>query len=110
MIQITIYINTEQEAKAIGESLLKNKLVAYISIDIDNNFYTINAQNELVSEPHAVLKAITKALLFTKVEQHIHANFQKHIKLYATPIALANEEFSSYIRNTIHHKSLEEDS
>lgn len=110
MIQITIYINTEEEAKSIGESLLTNKLAAYISIDIDNNFYTINERNEVVSEPHAVLKAITKALLFTKVEQHIHACFQKHIKLYATPIALANSEFSDYIRKTIHHKSMEEDS
>ncbi len=110
MIQITIYINTEKEAKAIGESLLKNKLAAYISIDIDNNFYTINAEQALVSEPHAVLKAITKALLFTKVEQHIHHYFQKHIKLYATPIALANEEFSNYIRKTLDLNNLESES
>jgi uncharacterized protein involved in tolerance to divalent cations len=101
MIQITIYINTEAEAKKIGESLLKNKLTAYISIDIDNHFYTIDKQNKIVEEKHAVLKIITRALLFNKIEAHIHKYFEKHIKLYAVPISQSNKEFSDYIRHTI---------
>ncbi len=101
MIQITIYINTEIEARKIGESLLKNKLAAYVSIDIDNNFYTIDASQKIVIEKHAVLKAITRAMLFDKVEDHIHKHFKKHIKLYATPISQSNQEFSDNIRATI---------
>jgi uncharacterized protein involved in tolerance to divalent cations len=101
MIQITIYINTEAEAKKIGESLLKNKLAAYISIDIDNHFYTVNKNNEIHIEKHAVIKAITRALLFEKVETHIHKHFKKHIKIYAVPVAQSNKEFSDYIRHTI---------
>jgi uncharacterized protein involved in tolerance to divalent cations len=101
MIQITIYINTEAEAKEIGESLLKNKLTAYISIDIDNHFYTIDKNNSVVEEKHAVLKVITRALLFEKIETHIHQYFKKHIKLYAVPISQSNKEFSDYIMHTI---------
>jgi uncharacterized protein involved in tolerance to divalent cations len=101
MIQITIYINTEAEAKKIGESLLKNKLTAYISIDIDNNFYTLDKKNAVVVEKHAVLKVITRALLFEKIETHIHLYFKKHIKLYAVPISQSNKEFSDYIMHSI---------
>jgi uncharacterized protein involved in tolerance to divalent cations len=107
MIQITIYINTEAEAKKIGESLLKNKLTAYISIDIDNNFYTVDKNNSVVVEKHAVLKVITRALLFDKIEAHIHQYFKKHIKLYAVPISQSNKEFSDYIRYTIPSPSSE---
>jgi uncharacterized protein involved in tolerance to divalent cations len=101
MIQITLYTDTEEMAKSIGESLLKNKLVAYISIDMNNHFYTIDKDNQLVAESHSVLKAMTRALLFAKVEEHIQNHFGEHIKIFATPIALSNQDFSNYIRQTV---------
>jgi uncharacterized protein involved in tolerance to divalent cations len=101
MIQITLYTDSENEAKQIAESLLKANLVAYVSIDIKNNFYSLDKDGNLMTEEHAVLKAITRALLFQKVEDYIHLHFKKHIKIYAVPIAHANQDFSDNIRKKV---------
>jgi uncharacterized protein involved in tolerance to divalent cations len=97
MINIYIYLNKEEMATRCAQTLVKEKLVARASIDINNK--VLQNQNDLlITETICVITAQTKAILFTKIVEFIQTNFDKNASIFSTPLTQANDNLSLFIR------------
>lgn len=95
MVNIIIYLNSEEDAEILALDLLKLKLVAHASIDIDNNSYVFDG--EIKKEKNFVVTVQTKALLFSTIEDHVKKNFSEAIKIFSMPITQCNDAFYEYL-------------
>lgn len=99
MVNVLIYLNQSSNAEEIVFELLKSKLIANASIDIDNINYHLE-NNEIVKTVNTVITAQTKSLLFSSIESIIHNKFGTDIPVYSLPITQANTSFDLLIRNS----------
>ncbi|MDX2191109.1 MAG: divalent cation tolerance protein CutA [Bacteroidota bacterium] len=97
MINIIIYLNKNIEPKQLVFNLLRDKLIAKASIDINNESYYVQ-DGEIVRNEHTVITAQTKALLFGPIETYIKEKFGEGVNVYAMPITQANAVFDQFIR------------
>lgn len=97
MVNIIIYLQKEIEPQKLVFDLLKNKLIANASIDINNVSYRI--ENEaIVKNENTVITAQTKAMLFSLIEKFINEHYGENVIIYSLPITQANESFGTLIR------------
>lgn len=97
MINLYIYIQGDSAAEELAQQLLTKKLVAHVSIDYNNHSF-LGSKIGLVKEINCLITAQTRALLFNKVLEVVKNYDESHIKLFSTPIAQCNENFSDLIR------------
>jgi uncharacterized protein involved in tolerance to divalent cations len=95
MVNIIIYLNSESDAEQLAIDLLKAKLVAHASIDIENKSFVYD--NELIKEINFVVTVQTKALLFTAVEEYVKNHYGENIKIFSLPITQCNKAFYDYL-------------
>ncbi len=97
MINIHIYLNKEEMATRCAQTLVKEKLVARASIDVNNKVLQ-NEGDLLITETICVITAQTKAILFTKIVEFIQTHFDKKASIFSTPLTQANDNLSHFIR------------
>lgn len=99
MVNIIIYLDSENEAKEIVSELLMEKLIANASIDFDNVSYSLQ-NGEIKKSINSVITAQTKSLLFSQIEKMIHEKHGEHVPIFSMPITQANNSFDALIRNS----------
>jgi len=95
MVNIIIYLNNSEDAEKLALDLLKLKLVAHASIDVDNNSYVFDG--EIKKEKNFVVTVQTKGLLFTAIEEHVNENYPYKVKIFSMPITQSNAAFFDYM-------------
>lgn len=98
MVNVYIYLNSQQEAHEVALSLLERNLAAHASIDMDNNSYG-KINGKIVKQGIYVLTLQTKALLFDKIVTFTIEKCGSGVKIYSLPITQCNETFSEDIRS-----------
>lgn len=97
MINVFIYLNSEQLAEKIARELVIEKLVANASIDIDNNYFEL-IEGEIDKRVHVVVTVQTKSLLFNQLIDFVEKKYGNEIPIYASPLISANNFFDKFIR------------
>jgi uncharacterized protein involved in tolerance to divalent cations len=97
MINVYIAHPSDRVAKQLAEELLKNKLVARLSIDYNNHVFEIDNE-EITERSISLITAQTRALLFQEVVNFVHARYSMAIPIYSVPITQGNEELTHLIR------------
>lgn len=97
MVNIIIYLNEENEANVLVETLLMEGLIANASIDTDNISYRIE-NNKMVMNVNCVNTVQTKSLFFSQIENWIKEKYGDDVQIYSVPITQANHSFDTLIR------------
>lgn len=98
MINAIVYLDASHNPAPLLDALLQKELVATVSIDIDNAFYT--REKMLVRNvAHTVLTMQTRALLFNEICKVVAEMFGEHIPVHSVPIVSANASFEKHIRS-----------
>lgn len=78
--------------------LLKKRMVAKATIDIDNVTYLMK-DDEILTKTNTVITAQTKSLLFSQIEKLVVEIYGSSIPIYSVPITQANEQFDKMVRD-----------
>jgi uncharacterized protein involved in tolerance to divalent cations len=97
MINISIYLDDEENAKKLVLGLLRARLVAHAAIEPENETL-LNLEGEIIHKTEYLITAQSKALLFNEVCEHVKNNSSAQIKILSVPITQCNETFSEIIR------------
>lgn len=97
MISVYIAHPSDKIAKQLAEDLLRNKLVARLSIDYNNHVFEMTGE-ELVESSVSLITAQTKGLLFTEIVDFVHSKYGQEVPIYSLPITQGNEELTHIIR------------
>jgi uncharacterized protein involved in tolerance to divalent cations len=100
MINVTIYLDSQKDAKELAVDLMKANLLAHASIDRDNHSL-FRHNGEIVEQSNFVITGQTKALLFTEILSYIDAHCTENIKVFSVPITQVNDNFSEIIRDNV---------
>jgi uncharacterized protein involved in tolerance to divalent cations len=100
MINVTIYLDSQKDAKELAVGLMKANLLAHASIDKDNHSLFLH-DGEIVEQSNFVITGQTKALLFTEIPSYIDTHCNENIKVFSVPITQCNENFSEIIRENV---------
>ena len=98
MIRVIIYLEQSPLAEPLAKELVRTQLAATASIDKDNNHFTLENE-EVVMSTRTVITLHTKALLFAKIVQHTELFLGEQVPICAVPITQADEPFYNTIRN-----------
>lgn len=99
MVNVTVYLEVEQDYESLARELLELKLAASTSVDIQNTQYRLK-DGIVQKKTFNVLTLQTKSLLFRDVCVHIEQRFGPEISIVATPIVSANISFEEQIRSS----------
>ncbi|MFT5713508.1 MAG: hypothetical protein ACI9WT_000043 [Flavobacterium sp.] len=94
MINVTIYLKKEHNAKELIQSLLKDKLIASASIDKNNISYNLK-EDVLSEEVFDVITALSKASLFNAILAAVEKNIGVETTINSTPIVGSNRLFEN---------------
>ena len=98
MINVYIYIDSEQNAIQLVKELMDAELLAHASIDKDNHsFFKIDGK--IKERINYVITGQTKALLYNKILAFVEKKGIENAKIYSLPITQCNENFAEAIRN-----------
>lgn len=96
MIILDIILEDEKKAGEISAFLIKQKYALQTHIDT-NTILTIEGKKKTIR-----LFFITKALLYSVIEDDIKKNFfSEGMIIYASPVSHINEEFGTLLRKGI---------
>ncbi len=98
MISVYIAHPSDKIAKQLAEDLLKNKLVARLSIDYNNHVFELNENGEVNESSVSLITSQTKGLLFVEIVDFVHTKYGQDIPVYSLPITQGNEELTHIIR------------
>lgn len=98
MINIYVYLDSQEDAKKLVISLMQQNLLAHASIDKDNHSF-LRIDGKITEQSNFVITGQTKALLFNNILDHIEKSDIENIKLYSLPITQCNDNFGNIIRN-----------
>ncbi len=98
MVNIIIYLNEENKARELTDILLKEKLVAKATIDLNNITYKM-VHEKIITVVNSVITAQTKAMLFTAIQQKVLELYGPEVPIYSMPITQANPGFDGWIRD-----------
>lgn len=99
MVNMYIYLDSEEIAQEVAMELMKSNLAGHASIDNDNNSFT-KVNGKITKQSVYVLTIQTKALLFDKIVKFTAARCGSDIKIYSLPITQCNTAFADDIRNS----------
>lgn len=97
MINVTIYLTKNHNAKELIKFLLTEKLISSASIDENNISYKLVDTN-FVEDINTVITAQSKSLLFTEILKAVRKNIEEEVPINATPIVGVNRIFDEIIR------------
>jgi uncharacterized protein involved in tolerance to divalent cations len=97
MINVYIAHPNESTARKLAEDLLKNQMVARLSVDYNNHVFEM-IEDEIRESTISLITAQTKALLFTDIVAYVHVRYGKNIPIYSLPMTQVNEDLSHLIR------------
>lgn len=98
MVNVVIYLEKNHDAKYLVETLLKTKLIASASIDVNNASYQL--VNDVCKENiYTVITVQSKALLFSEIVAHVESIAGKETPIYSTPIVGSNKTFDNIIKS-----------
>ena len=96
MIILDIILDDEKKAGEISAFLIKQKYALQTHIDT-NTILTLDGEKKTIR-----LFFITKALLYSVIEQDVKDNFfSEGMIIYASPVSHINEEFGTLLRKGI---------
>lgn len=98
MVNIIIYLKEKYDAKELVKSLLKEKLIASATIDLNNVSHTFES-GEIKEKVYNVITAQSKALLFTEIVGFIEKQLGENIPINSIPIIGSNRVFNDIIFN-----------
>lgn len=98
MVNVIIYLNRNHVPRKLVDLLLKKKLVAKATIDIDNVTYVLK-DDEIVTQTNTVITAQTKSLLFSHIEKLVAELYGPDVAIFSMPITQANHQFDKLIRD-----------
>ena len=98
MVNIIIYLNSNNPAQELVNELLEEGLIANASIDIDNVSYK-KENDGVVQIVNTVITCQTKSMLFPLIEKLIMHKYGQEIPIYSLPIIQSNSSFDQMIRN-----------
>lgn len=96
MVNIVIYLKEKYDAKDVVKSLLKEKLIASASIDLNNVSYTLE-NDELIENVYTVITVQSKSLLFSEIVNFIENKFEEQILINSIPIIGSNTVFNDFV-------------
>ena len=76
MVNIIIYLKEKYDAKELITTLLKEKLIASASIDLNNVSHTLE-RNEIIENVFNIITAQSKSLLFNEIVDFVEKRFDK---------------------------------
>lgn len=98
MINVYIYLDSQEDARELTYNLIDKGLFAHASIDKDN--HSIQKTGDKITEQtYFVITGQTKALLFNSILYHVKQQGIENAKIYSVPITQCNETFGEMIRN-----------
>lgn len=101
MINVTIYLKKQHNARELVKFLLTEKLISSASIDENNISYKL-VKSKIVEEVNNVITAQSKSLLFTDILKAVRKNVGEEVPINSTPIVGVNRIFDEIIRtNTL---------
>ena len=98
MVNIIIYLKEKYDAKELVTTLLKEKLIASASIDLNNVSHTLE-RNEIIENVFNVITAQSKSLLFNEIVDFVEKRFEEKIPINSIPIIGSNSVFNEIIFN-----------
>lgn len=98
MINVSIYVNSQDDAEMIVKDLMEARLFAHASIDKDNSSYSME-NGAVVRQVNYVITGQTKGLLFNEIVKYIEGLGMNNIRIFSIPITQCNEAFSEIIRS-----------
>ena len=98
MVNIIIYLKEKYDAKELVTTLLKEKLIASASIDLNNVSHTLE-RNEIIENVFNVITAQSKSLLFNEIVDFVEKRFVEKIPINSIPIIGSNRVFNEIIFN-----------
>ncbi len=101
MVNITIYLKKEYDAKEIVMFLLEKKLIASFTLDINNVSYKL--ENGVLTElVYNVITSQSKSLLFNDILKALESKTGEETLVISTPIVGSSKVFDELIkRNTL---------
>lgn len=101
MVNVIIYLEKSHNPRNLVDLLLKKRLVAKATIDIDNVTYVL--RDDIIStQTNTVITAQTKSLLFSQIEHMVAELYGSSVPIYSMPITQANHQFDKMVReNTL---------
>lgn len=97
MINISIILDSQKNARQLVTGLLEKRLVAHASIDKDNRSF-MNVNGKIVDKSSYVITGQSKGLLFSQILDFIQKSGIENIQVYSVPITQCNENFGEIIR------------
>lgn len=82
------------------EKLLRKKLIANASIDLNNESFTIE-NDELIKVTYSVVTAKTKSLMFNQISKFVEAEIGSNVLINSVPIVASNKVFNDLILSKI---------
>jgi uncharacterized protein involved in tolerance to divalent cations len=97
MVNVIIYFNKSHNPRSLVDLLLKKRLIAKATIDIDNVTYVLK-EEEITTQTNTVITAQTKSMLFSQIEKLVADTYGPSVPIYSMPITQANQEFDKLVR------------
>jgi uncharacterized protein involved in tolerance to divalent cations len=97
MVNIIVYLDNKSNPQKFVDYVLKERLAASASIDIDNSYFVL-VEGEIVKTEHAVITLQTKALLFNSVVDYVISMYGDDTPVFSVPITQTNKYFDQFIR------------
>lgn len=99
MIVFSVITKKEDDVVKIMNLILKQKYAQSVQLDHEVK-HILNSKNELEIIKTPKLSFITKALLYSEIEDCLLTNFsEENLIVYSTPISQMNKEHSSVLRD-----------
>ena len=93
-----IYLKEKYDAKELITTLLKEKLIASASIDLNNVSHTLE-RNEIIENVFNIITAQSNSLLFNEIVDFVEKRFDEKIPINSIPIIGSNRVFNESIFN-----------
>lgn len=101
MVNVIIYLNEKNQAKDLVEFLLRERLIASASIDVNNTSYSM-VDGQIKEEVYSVITAQSKALLVSDIIKAVESRIEGEVPINSVPIVGTNRAFDNKVKtNTI---------
>lgn len=101
MINVYIYLDSQEDAYALVKGLMDKDLLAHATIDKDNHSI-LKIDGKLTEQTNYVITGQSKALLFSSILAFIKQQGMENTRVYSLPITQCNENFAEIVRkNTL---------
>jgi len=99
MIVLNIFSKSKTQIEEVVTYLLKEKMISHANIDWDRNRY-FNENGMIIKRKVHLLNCITKALLFTEIDNYLREKFPSETpEIFSTPIVNIDFDLAQKVIN-----------